>query len=167
MKNISRQKKLAHMFHHTLSELYFIEKSYNDLIKKLNDYPHKQLRKYYSSYLAARPDSISAIEVIFLSLNKKVKTHKTEKAKHLIKNTRKLMSDAPKTMYAQFMFTHAIHKVKHYQIAIYKVLITWTDMLGYTDAKSILLMLLNSKTAAVNALDKHIYTLLSAHSGRL
>ncbi len=38
MKNISRQKKLAHMFHHTLSELYFNEKSYNDLIKKLNDY---------------------------------------------------------------------------------------------------------------------------------
>lgn len=131
--------KLEDLFHETLKDLYYVEKTLVKTLPKLAAKANsQQLKDAFAGHLKETEGHVQRLERIFSAIGQKPSAKKCEALDGLIREADELMSHINDARTLDAAIISSAQAVEHYEIARYETLACWADELGYADAKPLL-----------------------------
>jgi ferritin-like metal-binding protein YciE len=140
---------LQQLFENELRDVYDAERQIvKALPKMIKAATNQDLRGALESHLEETREQVTRLEQVFETLDMKVRGKHCPGMAGILEEGKELMEEdgAPAVMDAGFIA--AAQRVEHYEIGAYGTLIAWGQLLGHTDAVSMLNRTLEEEKAA-------------------
>jgi len=122
-----------------LRDIYDAEKQLTKALPKLaKKATNEQLREAIEQHLQETEGHVERLERVFQQLGMPAKGRKCEGMQHLIDEGTTRIGDADEDATRDAVMIASAQKVEHYEIATYGTLRTWANLLGHTEAASLL-----------------------------
>jgi ferritin-like metal-binding protein YciE len=133
------KKTLEDLFHETLKDIYFTEKT---LVKELPRLAKAadadELREAFETHLQETEDQVERLEQIFELLDKPARGKTCPAIKGLSEEAKEVMKDFKNTNALDAGLLSAAQAVEHYEISRYGTLKAWAEELGLDQAVRLL-----------------------------
>jgi ferritin-like metal-binding protein YciE len=127
------------LFLEQVEDLYDAEKRLVKALPKMADASTSQsLRQAFESHLIETESHVSRLETIFRALGQDPKSHTCDAMKGLISEGEDTISDIDESPLRDAGLIAAANRVEHYEIAAYGSARTFADILGLSEAASLL-----------------------------
>ena len=154
-----KSSQLLKLFEDQLKDIYWAEKALTKAIPKMVDNAtSKDLKDALKSHLEETENQINRLEQVFESIDKKATAKKCDAMEGLIKEADEIMESCDEGSMCDAGIIIAGQKVEHYEIATYGTLRQFAEILGLTEAVSLLEATLNEEKAA----DEHLSVIAEA-----
>ncbi|WP_296622191.1 ferritin-like domain-containing protein [Marivirga sp.] len=150
-----KSSQLMKLFEDELKDIYWAEKALIKAIPKMiNNATSQDLIDTLKSHLEETENQITRVEKVFESMDKKASAKKCEAMAGLIKEAEDIMESCEEGAMCDAGIISAGQKVEHYEIASYGTLRQFANILGLTEAVSLLEANLNEEKAADETLSE-------------
>lgn len=131
---------LKEFFIDSLKDIYWAEKNLCKAIPKMaKKATSEELRSALENHLAETENQVVRLEQVFASIDEKAAAKKCEAMEGLIKEADSIISETDNgSMTRDVGIISAAQKVEHYEIASYGTIRTLADVLGFSEAASLL-----------------------------
>lgn len=130
---------LGSLFEEELKDLYDAEKQITKALPKMiKKAGADELRTAFEEHLQQTEQHIERLEQVFEQLEMPARGKKCVGMQNLIKEGQEMMAEADDDDVRDALMIAAAQKIEHYEIAAYGTLRVWADLLGHTDAVSLL-----------------------------
>ena len=144
-----QSSQLMKLFEDELKDLYWAEKAITKAIPKMiKNATSQELTDALSSHLEETENQITRLEQVFESIDKKATAKKCEAMDGIIKEAGELMESCDDGAMCDAGIISAGQKVEHYEMASYGTLRQFAEILGLTEAVSLLEATLIEEKAA-------------------
>jgi ferritin-like metal-binding protein YciE len=127
------------LFLEQVEDLYDAERRLVKALPKMAEASTSQtLRQAFESHLLETEGHVSRLEVIFRTLGQDAKAHTCDAMKGLISEGEDTISDIDESPLRDAGLIAAANRVEHYEIAAYGSARTFADILGLSEAASLL-----------------------------
>ncbi|WKK74726.2 ferritin-like domain-containing protein [Marivirga salinae] len=134
-----KSSQLLKLFEDQLKDIYWAEKALTKAIPKMVDNAtSKDLKEALKSHLEETENQINRLEQVFESIDKKATAKKCDAMEGLIKEADEIMESCDEGSMCDAGIIIAGQKVEHYEIATYGTLRQFAEILGLTEAVSLL-----------------------------
>lgn len=148
-------ESMEDLFLEQVEDLYDAEKRLVKALPKMAEASTSQsLRQAFESHLLETEGHVSRLETIFRTLGQDPKTHTCDAMKGLISEGDDVVSDIDQSPLRDAGLIAAANRVEHYEIAAYGSARTFADMLGLSEAASLLEQTLQEEKMADQKLTK-------------
>jgi len=154
-----KSSQLLKLFEDQLKDIYWAEKALTKAIPKMVDNATSEdLKDALKSHLEETENQINRLEKVFESIDKKATGKKCDAMEGLINEAEDIMESCDEGSMCDAGIILAGQKVEHYEIATYGTLRQFAEVLGLTEAVSLLEETLNEEKAA----DEHLSEIAEA-----
>ena len=148
-------ESMEDLFLEQVEDLYDAEKRLVKALPKMAEASTSQsLRQAFESHLLETEGHVSRLETIFRTLGQDPKSHTCDAMKGLISEGDDVVSDIDQSPLRDAGLIAAANRVEHYEIAAYGSARTFADMLGLSEAASLLEQTLQEEKMADQKLTK-------------
>lgn len=148
-------ESMEDLFLEQVEDLYDAEKRLVKALPKMAEASTSQsLRQAFESHLLETEGHVSRLETIFRTLGQDPKSHTCDAMKGLISEGDDMVSDIDQSPLRDAGLIAAANRVEHYEIAAYGSARTFADMLGLSEAASLLEQTLQEEKTADQKLTK-------------
>ena len=148
-------ESMEDLFLEQVEDLYDAEKRLVKALPKMAEASTSQsLRQAFESHLLETEGHVSRLETIFRTLGQDPKSHTCDAMKGLISEGDDVVSDIDQSPLRDAGLIAAANRVEHYEIAAYGSARTFADMLGLSEAASLLEQTLQEEKTADQKLTK-------------
>jgi ferritin-like metal-binding protein YciE len=131
--------KLGKLFEEQLKDIYWAEKALTKAIPKMiKKSSSDELIEALENHLAETEEHVKRAEEVFAVIGKEPKAKKCPAMEGLIKEAEEIMEESDEGAMRDAGIIAASQKVEHYEIASYGTLRTYAEILGLSQAVSIL-----------------------------
>ena len=156
---------LQDLFIDELRDLYDAEKQLVKALPKMaNAAASSQLRTAFENHLRETEGHVTRLERIFEQLNEKASGQSCDAMKGLIKEGDKLVSSVDESPLRDAGIIGAANRVEHYEMAAYGTARTFAEMLGYTEAATLLQQTLQEEKQADRLLTEIAETMVNENA---
>lgn len=142
------ESKLMKLFEDSLKDIYWAEKALTKALPKMaKKATSEELIEAIENHLAETEGHVTKVEQVFEMIGKKAVAKKCEAMDGLIKEGEEIMKETEEGAMRDAGIIAASQKVEHYEIASYGTLRTFAEILGLTDAASVLEEILDEEKA--------------------
>jgi len=132
-------ENLEELFQDELKDIYDAEKQLTKALPKMaKKASNEELRQAFEEHLRQTEQHIERLDQVFEQLDLPARGKKCEGMKGLIEEGQDMIGDADDDATRDALMIAAAQKVEHYEIASYGTLRTWANLLGKSDAASLL-----------------------------
>ena len=132
-------KKLADLFHDTLKDIYFAEKTILATLPKMTKAAHSpQLKKAFEKHRLETEGQVGRLEQIFELIGSKPQTKTCEAIMGIVKEGEEIIHDYADSTALDAALVAVAQAVEHYEMSRYGTLRTWADELGIKGAATLL-----------------------------
>ena len=157
------EKTLKDLFHETLKDIYYAEKSvYRTLPKMAKKAQAPELKDAFTKHREETEGQVKRIEQVFEMLGKPPRGKTCEAMKGLTEEGTETMEDFGDSPALDAGLLADGQAVEHYEMARYGALITWANQLGMKDAAKLLDENLQQEKKADALLTKIAETVVNA-----
>jgi ferritin-like metal-binding protein YciE len=133
------KSKLHKLFEDSLKDIYWAEKALTSALPKMAaKATSSELADAIEQHLKETEGHVEKVEKVFEILGKTARGKKCEAMDGLIKEGKTIMSESEEGAMRDAGIIAAAQKVEHYEIASYGTLRTYAEILGLTEAVSVL-----------------------------
>ena len=148
-------ESMEDLFLEQVEDLYDAEKRLVKALPKMAEASTSQsLRQAFESHLLETEGHVSRLETIFRTLGQDPKSHTCDAMKGLISEGDDVVSDIDQSALRDAGLIAAANRVEHYEIAAYGSARTFADILGLSEAASLLEKTLQEEKTADQKLTK-------------
>jgi ferritin-like metal-binding protein YciE len=141
--------QLMELFTDMLKDLYWAEKAITKAIPKMvKNATSQELIDALKSHLDETGTQVTRLEQVFKSIDKKAVAKKCDAMNGIIEEGEELMESCKAGSMRDAGIISAAQKVEHYEIASYGTLRQFAEILGLTEAETLLLTTLDEEKAA-------------------
>ena len=142
-------KTLQDLFLDQLGDMYYAEKQLVRALPKMaKAATHDELKNAFQSHLKETEDHVTKVESVFDAVGAKAKAKKCEAILGLLEEGDDIASDHRRSPTINAALICAAQKVEHYEMASYGCLREWAELLGNSQAASLLQEILDQEKAA-------------------
>lgn len=148
-----KPKLLADLFHDTLKDVYFAEKTILKTLPKMaKSAQSKDLKAAFVKHERETRGQVKRLEQVFKIFGKKPQAKKCEAIMGITKEGAEIMTDFKGMPALDAGLLAAAQAVEHYEMSRYGTLRTWAEELGMPDAAALLETTLKEEKATDSAL---------------
>jgi ferritin-like metal-binding protein YciE/pimeloyl-ACP methyl ester carboxylesterase len=148
-----KQKSLEDLFHDTLKDIYYAErKIVRTLPKMMQGAQSQELSAAFEKHLAESEVHIERLEQVFELLGKRAQGKTCPAIDGIIEEGEEILETMKGTPAIDAGLIAAAQAVEHYEIARYGTLCRWAEVMGMTDAATLLDQTLSEETMTDEAL---------------
>jgi len=142
-------KTLKELFLDELADIYDAETRLGEALPKIAEAAENEsLRQALENHLDETENQANRLERVFSAFGQTAKAKKCKAIVGLLKEADDIISDNEGSPTNDAALISAVQKVEHYEIASYGCLREWAELMGKTEAASILEAILNEEKAA-------------------
>ncbi|QYJ67865.1 YciE/YciF ferroxidase family protein [Flavobacterium litorale] len=151
-------ESLRGLYVHSLKDIYWAEQSLSkSLPAMIENATTESLKKSLKDQDRETDEQISRLEKVFNIVGEKAEGEKCEAMDGLVKEAKHIMETTEKGSVRDAGIIAASQKIKHYEIATYGILCSFSKTLGYDDVAEILHESLREEKAADQSLTDNAY----------
>jgi ferritin-like metal-binding protein YciE len=148
-----KPKRLADLFHDTLKNVYFAEKTILKTLPKMaKSAQSKDLKAAFVKHERETRGQVKRLEQVFKIFDKKPQAKKCEAIMGITKEGAEIMTEFKGMSALDAGLLAAAQAVEHYEMSRYGTLRTWAEELGMPEAVSLLEATLKEEKATDSAL---------------
>jgi ferritin-like metal-binding protein YciE len=148
-----KPKRLADLFHDTLKNVYFAEKTILKTVPKMaKSAQSKDLKAAFVKHERETRGQVKRLEQVFKIFDKKPQAKKCEAIMGITKEGAEIMTEFKGMSALDAGLLAAAQAVEHYEMSRYGTLRTWAEELGMPEAVSLLEATLKEEKATDSAL---------------
>ena len=149
------KSKLEKLFEDCIKDLYWAEKELTKALPKMaSKATSEELVSAIENHLEETKGHVQKLEQVFEILGKAARAKKCDAMEGLIKEAKGIMEETEEGAMRDAGIIAASQKVEHYEIASYGTVRTYAEILGMTEAVSILDQILSEEKNADSSLSE-------------